>query len=215
MTDTRPVRILRALAASPDGLTAPGLVAELAEGIEPRQQALTWYGSILRDYSEKGLTVRAGRTGGGWQRCPAVIYRITDEGLARLAYVDDEPNRKAAFDKALTEAGEAASRRHAALAQAAQAYSRATPRDDRRAVALHLRNLGCTLEEIGQLFGVSREMIRQDLLPVEPRADRLTRAHRLTEVFTESDVMVVRLGKRTLYFTRAEAQKLAEAAAGW
>lgn len=206
MTENRPLRILRAIAASPHGLAAPGLVAELAEGIEPHQKALAWYGTILRAHAGNGLIARAGKTEGGWQRCPAFIYRITGEGLARLAHIDDEPNRKAAHDKALAQAEEASERRHAALAEAGRVYSRATPRDDRRTAALQLRNLGCSLEEIGGIFGVTREMIRQDLLPADPRPARVAG-------LAMGDLMSVRVGKRTLTFTRAEARILADFAA--
>lgn len=206
MTENRPLRILRAIAASPEGMAAPGLVEELAEGIQPRQQALTWYGSILRRHAQNGLIARAGKTEGGWQRCPALIYQITDEGIARLDYVDDEPNRKAAYDKALAEAGEAAALRHAALMEAASIYSRATPRAERRAIALHLRNLGCSLEEVGGIFGVTREMIRQDVLPADPRPARVAG-------LATGELMSVRVGRRTLVFTRAEARILADLAA--
>jgi hypothetical protein len=79
MTIKRPQRIFDALAAHPEGLSTPQ-IAELGGEVitESRQQALTHYGSILRYYERKGLIRRAGLAPGGWQRGPAVIWRLMD-----------------------------------------------------------------------------------------------------------------------------------------
>lgn len=169
--ESRPVRILRALDCSPGPLSTSQIVDELAEGIEPRQQALSWYGQILRRHAQEGKVEAAGKVRSErYHGAPTVLWRITDEGRKLLAYIDDAPRRKAAQEQASTELAEAARMRAEALAEGVSLYSRDTPRPDRWNAARRLRQLGCTLEEIGHLFGVSREMIRQDLLLTEEPA---------------------------------------------
>lgn len=165
-SEGRPTRILRALDRSPDGLSTLQLAAELAEGID-RSRFLSWYGEILRRYREAGRVEEIGRTKGGYQQCPSVIWRITDEGRKLLACIDDAPRLEAERARANAELAEAAQRRAEALAEGARLYSRQTPRGERWNATVRLRQLGCTLEEIGQLFGVTREMIRKELLLTE------------------------------------------------
>lgn len=220
MTEIRPIRIMRALAAAPSGLSTPALVAELAEGVEPHQKALSWYGQILRKRANLGHVEKAGTAPGSWQRSPAIIWRITDEGRGVLAHIDDEPARRAELEQARIEQDAAVRARRAALAQAAHVYSRSTPRTERRSAAIRLRELGCTLEEIGQVFGVTREMIRQDCLSLEPRPEQSPKApkvpgQRFMDAAVLNGVMAVRMGKRTIYFTRAEARQLAEIISDW
>jgi hypothetical protein len=201
---------MRALAGAPDGLSTPALVAELAEDMKSHQRALSQYGQILRSRAKQGHVENAGKISGrGWQRPPVTIWRITGEGRKLLAHIDDEPARKARAEQAAIEQEEASRAQTAALAEAARLYSRHTPRSVRRPAAVRLRELGCSLEEIGQVFGVSREMIRQDCLPFELRPERLVDATVL------NGVMAVRMGKRTIYFTRAEARYLAEIIDNW
>jgi hypothetical protein len=218
VTEARPIRIMRALAGAPDGLSTPAIVAELAEGIPSNQRALSWYGQILRSRAKQGHVENAGKISGrGWQRPPVIIWRITGEGRKLLARIDDEPARKARAEQAAIEQEEASRAQTSALAEAARLYSRHTPRSVRRPAAARLRELGCSLEEIGQVFGVSREMIRQDCLPFEPRPERPARVpgRRLVDAAVLNGVMAVRMGKRTIYFTRAEARYLAEIIDNW
>ena len=51
-----------------------------------------------------------------------------------------------------------------ALDEARAAFNRQTPRTTRKQAAHQLRDLGCTLDQIGAVFHVSKERIRQDLL---------------------------------------------------
>jgi Helix-turn-helix domain len=168
VAQTRPARIMRALSSSAAPLSTPDLVRLLDEGISPNQQALTWYGQILRSYAETGRVTRYGRTPGAWQRAPAETWRITEAGRRWLAGYDAEPAKaaaaKAEAEQAATEAQRAATARTALLEQARALYGRATPRASRAQAAHKLRNAGCTLEEVGAVFGVTREMIRLDLL---------------------------------------------------
>jgi hypothetical protein len=218
VTEARPIRIMRALAEAPDGLSTPALVAELAEGMKSHQRALSQYGQILRSHARQGHVEKAGKMSGrGWQRPPVIVWRITGEGRKLLAHIDDEPARKARAVQEAIEQEEASRAQTSALAEAARLYSRNTPRSVRRPVAVRLRELGCNLEEIGQVFGVSREMIRQDCLPFEPRPERPARVpgQRLVDATVLNGVMAVRMGKRTIYFTQAEARHLAEIIDNW
>jgi hypothetical protein len=171
MSETRPHRILRCLAR--EVLSTSQIVDELAEGIEPRGQALSWYGSILRDQEQAGRVEQAGKVRSGrYNGAPTCTWRITDEGRKLLAYLDDAPLREAERERLEAEMAETASRRAEALAEGARIYSRGTPRAERWHAAVRLRRLGCTLEEIGELFGVTREMIRKELLLTEEPPSR-------------------------------------------
>lgn len=162
---SRPVRILDALAQAAGGLSTPQLVALLGERIQDHQQALTKYGEVLRFRESAGHVERAGETEGSWQQGPAVIWRITSAGRAWLRECEREASRAPVAGAAedAEEARLAAGRK--ALADAAQHYSRDTPADVRIQVARELRYAGCSLKEIGQVFGVTGEAIRLILLP--------------------------------------------------
>ena len=69
-----------------------------------------------------------------------------------------------------------ASERDRALDEARATFNRQTPRINRKRAAHQLRELGCTLDQIGAVFHVSKERIRQDLLwdPAVQPADAQT-----------------------------------------
>lgn len=213
----RTLRILYALRDAPDGLTVPDLIERLGEGIEPRQKALSWYGSALRTREAMGHVGRAGKVPASYHNIPTILWRITGQGLKALAYLDDEPLREAGLEQARIRQDEAERARREALADAARSYSRNTLRPERRVAASRLRALGCRLEEIGAVFGVTREQIRQDLLPWEPKPEspRKIPGQRLVEAVIMNDVLNVRVGKRSLYFTYTEACELAEVINRW
>lgn len=217
MTESRPVRIMRALAAAPNGLSTPAIVAELAEGVEPKQRALCWYGGILRNHVKMGHVEQVGKTPGGWQRRPAIVWAITEGGRELLAYIDDAPARDAAYQVAQVQQAEAVQLRTTALAEAASVYSPRTPRMERRPAAIRLRTLGCTLEEIGQIFGVTREMIRQDCLPYEARPERAVKlpGPRFMDAAVRNETLAIKVGQRTIYLTRDEAARLAGIIGRW
>ena len=219
MTETRPTRILRALAAAPDGLSTPAIVEALAEGIKPNQKALSWYGSILRSQVKQGNAEKAGTVAGHWQKGPAIIWRITGKGRELLAYIEDGPAREAEGRAVQIRLELAAQNRMMALAEAAQMFSQGISLPERRTTAIRLRALGCTLEEIGQVFGVTREMIRLDCLHCEPKPRPERRpdipGQRPVDAAVVNGLMVVRAGKRTIYFTRTEAMQLAEVIGNW
>jgi hypothetical protein len=220
MTDTRPVLVLRALAAK-GPLSTPQIMDALELRTDPPQRALSWLGTILRKQERDGQVREAGRTAGAWQQSPAVIWKITEGGLAELRLIDSLPERRR---RAAEEAAELAAQlavasdsRHAALAQVAQADLTATPRFERRAIALRLRSLGCTLQEIGDLFGVTREMIRQDtdpdLVPGSAAVRQSAPRPPMTSVGLVGGVVRVEVGRRVIYLTRDEAIHVGHVAA--
>lgn len=157
----RRLRLLRALAQNPEPLSTPRLVTLLAEP-DPRPGLLSRYGESLRGEEEAGRVEGAGcRPGGpGLRGRGPVTWSITSAGLAWLAEHDK------AQALAATAAGElqrSAAERDRALAEARASFSRETPRPERKQAADRLRGLGCTLQQIADVFAVTREMIRQDL----------------------------------------------------
>lgn len=163
-TQTRRERIMRALAASSGPLSTPDLVRLADEGNHNYYWTLSWYGQLLRAFEQAGRVTRAGKTAGAWQRGPAFRWAITDEGRAWLAGIDAAIARAEAARDAVLLAAAAKRRRAEKLAEAAALYDRSTPRSIRVRVARELKDAGCTGPEIGAVFGVSREMIRLDLL---------------------------------------------------
>ena len=157
---TRPVRLLRALAQNPEPLSAPALASLLAEPGRRRRLLLSSYDRALRRHEQAGHVERAGRERNGRGR-PAIIWRITTAGRGWLDDHDNAPARAAA---AAAQARRAAAERDQALDEARATFTRQTPRISRKRAAHQLRELGCTLDQIGAVFHVTKERIRQDLL---------------------------------------------------
>jgi hypothetical protein len=157
--ETRPARLLRALAQNPGPLSTPALASLLAEPGR-RRRLLPSYDHTLRRQEQAGHVERAGRERNGRGR-PAIIWRITTAGRG---WLDDHDNASALAAAATAEAQRAATERDQALDQARATFTRQTPRISRKRAAHQLRELGCTLDQIGAVFHVSKERIRQDLL---------------------------------------------------
>jgi hypothetical protein len=164
--DTRPARLLRALAQSPGPLSTPDLARLLAEPGR-RRRLLSAYDHTLRRHEQAGHVERAGRERKGRGR-PAILWRITSAGRDWLDDHDKAPDLAAA---AAAKARRAAAERDHALDEARVTFNRQTPRISRKHAAHQLRELGCTLDQIGEAFHVSKERIRQDLL-WDPAAGR-------------------------------------------
>ncbi len=164
--DTRPARLLRALAQNPEPLSTPALAGLLAEPGRPRI-LLSAYDQTLRRHEQAGHVERAGRERKGRGR-PATLWRITAAGRGWLDDHDEAPARAAA---AAAEARRAAAERDRALDEARATFDLQTPRISRKRAAHQLRELGCTLGQIGAVFHVTKERIRQDLL-WDPAAGR-------------------------------------------
>ena len=164
--ETRPARLLKALAQNPEPLSAPALASLLAEpGQRPR--LLISCASTLRRLEKAGHAERAGRAAKRRGR-PAVIWRITTAGRR---WLDEQDTARALAASAAAQAQRqaeqaqrTATERDQALDEARAAFNRQTPRTTRKQAAHRLRDLGCTLDQIGAVFHVSKERIRQDLL---------------------------------------------------
>lgn len=167
----RPIRILRALAERPGGLSTPELVDLFGEPIRPRQRALTRYGGILRRHLKDGR-VEKEWTPGTRPGVTAAVWRATSAARTWLDEQDRAPARAEATrvfaERRREQNRRAAVERAEALAAARSSYGRDTPPFVRVKVARDLRNLGCTLEQVGAALGVSRETIRLDLLADAP-----------------------------------------------
>jgi len=174
--DTRPARLLRALAQNPEPLSTPALVSLLAEPGR-RGRLLASYDGALHRHEQAGHVERAGRVPKRRGR-PAIILRITPAGHD---WLDEHDNARALAAAAAEQAQRktdqaqrAAAERDQALAEARATFNRQTPRISRKRAANQLLDLGCTLDQIGAVFHVSKERIRQDLLwePAERPAAR-------------------------------------------
>ena len=157
--DTRPARLLRALAQNPEPLSTPALASLLAEPGR-RRGLLSAYDKALRRHEKAGHLEQAGRERKGRGR-PAIIWRITPAGRG---WLDDHDNAPALAAAAAADARRAAAERDHALDDARATFDLQTPRISRKRAAHRLRELGCTLDQIGAVFHVSKERIRQDLL---------------------------------------------------
>ena len=136
--ETRPARLLRALAQHPEPLSAPALASLLAEPGR-RRRLLSSYDRALRRHEQAGHVERAGRERKGQGR-PAIIWRITSAGRGWLDDHDKAPDLAAA---AVAEARRAAAERDQALDEARATFTRQTPRISRKRAAHQLRELGC------------------------------------------------------------------------
>ena len=154
--ETRPARLLRELAQNPEPLSALALASLLAEP-DRRRRLLASYDRALHRHEQAGRVERTGHATKGRGR-PAIIWRITPAGHDWLNEHDQAPAlaAAAAAQRAVTE-------RDRALDQARASFDRQTPRISRKRAAHQLRELGCSLDQIGAIFHVSRERIRQDL----------------------------------------------------
>jgi hypothetical protein len=153
-------RLLRALAQDPEPLSAPALASLLAEPDQRHRLLISYYDRILRRQEQAGHVERAGRVPNRRGR-PPISWRITTAGRGWLDEHDRAPALAAA---AAAQARRAAAERDDALDEARATFDRQTPRISRKRAAHQLQDLGCTLDQIGAVFHVSKERIRQDLL---------------------------------------------------
>jgi hypothetical protein len=164
--DTRAARLLKALAQNPEHLSTPALASLLAEPGQ-RRRLLASYDRILHRHEQLGHVEQAGHALKGRGR-PAIIWRITAAGRRWLDQHDKAPALAAAAAAEARRKAEQAQRtateRDHALDEARATFTLQTPRISRKRAAQQLRELGCTLDQIGAVFHVSKERIRQDLL---------------------------------------------------
>jgi hypothetical protein len=188
--ETRPARLLRALAQHPEPLSTPALASLLAEPGR-RRKLLSAYDLALHRHEKAGHVERAGRERKGRGR-PATLWRITPAGRG---WLDDHDKAPALAAAAAAEARRAAAERDHALAEARATFDLQTPRISRKRAAHQLRDLGCTLDQIGAVFHVTKERIRQDLLwdPAAGKAPRMPKPRK--PLTTEGHAIARELGK--------------------
>ena len=141
----------------------PALASLLAEPGR-RRRLLASRDHTLRQHEQAGhverqaASVRTGR--------PAIIWRITSAGRRWLHDRDKAPVLAAAAavgaQRKTEQAKRMAAERDEALDEGRPIFTRQTPRISRKRAAHRLRELGCTLDQIGAVFHVSKERIRQD-----------------------------------------------------
>lgn len=163
------LRILRIIAERPDGAISADLTGVFGRDL-PRQRAQSWVCNHLRLLARDGQIAQDGKRyqHAGNRPMPSPVWKITERGHAVIRYADDAPAREAQERAAQVALLEAAERRARCLGEAQRRYGRNTPPETRRIAAKELRALGCTLDEIGAIFEVSREMIRKDVLRDHP-----------------------------------------------
>jgi hypothetical protein len=167
----------------------------------PRQQQQTKVGNVLRLAESRGLATRnpvskyevgskhghargiplGYAAGDGLKKPqPSHLWWITTNGTELLARLSELPARRAESSAAARVEADAvlelATRRQALLANAKRGGGVSTSYWERRLAVPELRAAGISLREIGEVFGVSREQIRQDLTrlaewgqPMSPR----------------------------------------------
>lgn len=165
--------MLHALAAAPGGVRATTELIYLTQKpgrwddpAVTRQRALCRAASVLRELEASGHVERAGEVPGHWQQAPVQKWRITPKGRDQLAWWADAPRRDA--QQAIEQYQQAVRKlaQQTALDEAKVKYAgRRVPVDERRRVSQELRNAGCTLQSIADVFGVTRELTRQDTTP--------------------------------------------------
>ena len=90
MTDStggnrRTIPVLRALAASPGGLSTTDLALRCAPDVKPRSYAQSRIGGALRRQKAAGRVEVAGTVAGSYNNAPTFLWQITGEGESFLA----------------------------------------------------------------------------------------------------------------------------------
>jgi hypothetical protein len=131
---------------------------------------------IMRELAGRGLTEKTGTERSPlYRHGPVSRWRATQEGIAQSARTEaaGEASRREVLLDELEAAG--LERRQAALADAREAIAKRyqsglnITRCFRRRMILDLRQVPCTLAEIGELFGIQRERTRQIEMGLERR----------------------------------------------
>jgi DNA-directed RNA polymerase specialized sigma24 family protein len=138
------------------------------------RSCLAHAGNELRYMEKRGWVRRAGTLTEGWGKGNPGLWEITPAGLTQLDVIagqrethDRIGNRSAQKARAAGER-EAETARRARMADAMRdLYPDRTRPAERRQAVLVLRDAGLRLQEIGDVFGITREMVRQDLIRAE------------------------------------------------
>ena len=154
----RPRRTLELLAEHPEGMTTSQISDAMGEG--RGTTPLSWYGGILRAAMGRGWVTRdAKRLPGGWQQGSSYVWHITPAGAERIAeYYEVRDGVRRQANLQLARKQEQRERVAAELRSAQERVAGMTPQE-KYDLVVHLRGLPCTLQEIADVFGVSRQWI--------------------------------------------------------
>lgn len=133
------------------------------------QRKLAWTNQILERFAINGY-VRRGLAEASpyYHRVPAYRWFVTPAGSEYLAAGLSAGIREARDREREREAVRLAAHRRRLADLLTEAYDKydpeTTPRCERERVMRELRSEGCTLHDIGQIFGLTRERVRQILI---------------------------------------------------
>jgi len=166
---TNHTRVLKVLAAG-----GPRIARDIAAGtgawpgIDPHFAAVR-VNAILKAEAARGHVRQSGTTRSRYHNVTAFLWDITPAGRVRLEEKPLRPGRNArvsmnaAWSSALVEHLDREARIHD--------WGTETSAHDRKAACISMRGLGCTLQSIADVFGVSREYIRLILRGYQVRGD--------------------------------------------
>jgi hypothetical protein len=162
--------ILTELAAAGErGGTSSDLALSMTVSGQPFNWHRTRNNEALRKLRARECVRRAARREMGPAQTSPGMYRwyITEAGLRYLDWLNAVPGRQALQDTAVNISQQIVKARkdrlNAILQQAETIYGPWNTPAERRVVAVQLRDHGCTLQSIADVFGVTRESIRLDL----------------------------------------------------
>ena len=163
--ETRSAWILRALAQNPEPLSTPALASLLAEPGR-RRRLLASRDHTLCQHEQAGHVERQAASVKDAAGLPlsGVSPAQVAAGSTTATKHQSSPRPPPEAQRKTEQAKRMAAERDEALDQGRPIFTRQTPRISRKRAAHRLRELGCTLDQIGAVFHVSKERIRQDLL---------------------------------------------------
>jgi ATP/maltotriose-dependent transcriptional regulator MalT len=137
------------------------------------QRRLTWTNQILERQTGRGRTRRGGKEPSPYyNNVPTYRWFITEEGVGYLASGMAEGLRAARDAEVAQRNAELREKRRGQKLLITQAYVEyepaTTPVCVRERVIRELRAAGCTLDEIGGVFDVTRERVRQIMEGIRP-----------------------------------------------
>lgn len=159
MTESMRIRVLDSLARHPGGRTARELAADLE------------LDSMYAIVHVNGMTRKLGLRGdaefiveeSGYHNSKRYRWHITDSGRAELEHLRNTPSRELARERELAarrDRERKLTRRRELLAEWRQRWELGEIAS-RDGVIRWLRQEGCMLDEIGDVFGITRERVRQ------------------------------------------------------
>jgi len=163
---TRGPDIARHFTVNPPVMPSLG---DLGPGSQSLQRRLAWTNQILDRLALHGYVYKGGTEPSPYyHRVPAHRWFITGGGVQYLADGLAEGRRRVRREREAAEAARLAEHRKRLDDLLTQAYvendPEKTPACERERVIRKLRGEGCTLQDIGDVFGITRERVRQILV---------------------------------------------------